>query len=242
MYRSIGFACIALLFITCGIGLLKTGRWSVAAMPLNNIKKHTVQTNIEKYPVHRNITSTVFWVGEDATEHNAYISNSPSAWDEYWVKHFGGVDTPEKRNGYFPAGFRPKENPFYIALPYNDFREDSRKANAAAIIPWAKTKVWAARESMCKNQWVKITRGKKTVYAQWEDSGPFLENDAQYVFGNGQPRSAINNHAGIDVSPAISDYLGLTGINKVDWQFIDAQDVPDGPWKEIVTTSQIFWK
>jgi hypothetical protein len=195
-----------------------------------------------KYYLHKNITSTIFWVGEKASDANNDISNSPSAWDENWKKHFGGTDTSQKRNGFYPSAFVPKENPFYIALPFNDFdKNGNRRANLQNLIPWANEKKYSDNESVCKNRWVKITKGSKTVYAQWEDVGPFKENDAQYVFGTGTPASHTNNYSGIDASPAVRDYLGLKGIDKVDWQFVDASDVPAGPWKNIITTSQINW-
>ena len=47
---------------------------------------------------------------------------------------------------------------------------------------------------------------------------------------------------GLDVSPAVRDYLGLSGMNRTVWQFVDASKVPDGPWKQVVTTSQISWQ
>jgi hypothetical protein len=34
----------------------------------------------------------------------------------------------------------------------------------------------------------------------------------------------------------VRDYLGLSDIDKVSWQFVDAADVPPGPWKLIVTS------
>ena len=85
-------------------------------------------------------------------------------------------------------------------------------------------------------------KNSKTVYAQWEDVGPFKENDAAYVFGTATPASKTNKNSGIDVSPAVRDYLGLKDIDKVDWQFVDEKDVSQGPWKNIVTVSQIDWK
>lgn len=193
------------------------------------------------YPIHEDITATTFWVGEDATGANAFIHNHASSWDEQWLDHFGGVDDPDNRQGYLPADFTPKENPFYFALPYTDFDKEGRKANAGNIIPWAGARKWMNNESMCKNRWIKITRGDKTAYAQWEDSGPFQSDDVAYVFGDAQPRNRINNHAGLDVSPAVRDYLDLNGKEKVSWQFVDDADVPTGPWKQIVTTSQTSW-
>ena len=47
----------------------------------------------------------------------------------------------------------------------------------------------------------------------------------------------------MDVSPAVNgclDYSELDGENdKVNWRFVDAADVPAGPWKRIVTTQGV---
>ena len=195
-----------------------------------------------QYPIHRDITTTFFWAGEEAGADNKNISNLPSAWDEQWVKHFGGIDDPNKRNAFFPAKFAPKENPFYLALPYNDFDNNGkRKQEVYSLIPWAKEKNWSNSESILKNRWIKIIKGGKAAYAQWQDVGPFKEDDKNYVFGTALPKSKINKNAGLDVSPAVKNFLGLSDIDKTDWQFIDAKNVPNGPWKQIITTSQIFW-
>lgn len=195
------------------------------------------------YPVHKNITATLFWVGEEAGEENRNISNVPSAWDGDWVRSFGGVDDPKKRSGYRPSKFVPRENPFYFALPYGDFYGNgSRKENVVSVVPWAKQDGLKDGQSVLKNRWIKITKNGKSAYAQWEDVGPFEENDAQYVFGNAEPKNKENNQAGLDVSPAVNDFLDIKGMSKVDWQFIDANQVPSGPWKDIVTTSQLNWK
>jgi hypothetical protein len=194
------------------------------------------------YPAHNGITTTVFWVGEAACAANRFSGNEQSAWDSKWLEHYGGVDDPDHRNGYFPAGFTPKENPFYCALPYGDFDEHGRRASAGRVIYWAGEKVWSDTESMCKNRWIGITRGSRTAYAQWEDVGPFETDDSAYVFGPSRPRNVGNDSAGLDVSPAVRDYLGLTGRDKVDWQFVPLIVVPDGPWTLIVTTRQICWQ
>lgn len=195
-------------------------------------------TETSKYPVHKNIIATTFWVGESASSSNDFISNSKSAWDEDWKTHFGGTDDPENRNGFNPAGFTPRENPFYFALPYNDLNSKGvRKKEAATVVYWYNEKKWSESRSMLKNQWIKITKNGKSAYAQWEDVGPFGEDDKNYVFGNSSPKSKENNNAGLDVSPAVKDYLGLDGESKVDWQFVKESDVPNGPWKETITTS-----
>ena len=203
----------------------------------------TTTTSAVNYPVHTNITTTLFWAGEEADDDNKDISNLPSAWDEKWVDHFGGIDTPKKRNGFAPSGFTPHENPFYFALPYNDFNsKGDRKQGVDAVVPWAKERSWKSTESMLKNRWIKITKGNKVAYAQWEDVGPFKEDDSAYVFGGADPQSKINKHAGLDVSPAVNGVLGLGDIDTTSWQFVNESDVPDGPWKNIVTTSQTYWK
>lgn len=195
------------------------------------------------YPLHKNITVTIFWIGEEGNEENGFIPNLQSAWDDKWSEDYGGVDDPNDRNGYLPTNFTPFENPFYFALPYNDFNEDGeRRSEVYNIVPWSKEQTWNDSESMCKNRWIKITKGDKIAYAQWEDVGPFGEDDKDYVFGGASPMNEINNNAGLDVSPAVRDFLKLNDIDIVDWQFVDFNEVPNGPWKEIITNSQISWK
>ena len=69
--------------------------------------------------------ASVFWIGEDATADNRHIPNHASAWDPDWIDSYGGVDDPTRRqnNGYWPEGFKPKENPFYVALPYWEYNK-----------------------------------------------------------------------------------------------------------------------
>ena len=48
--------------------------------------------------------------------------------------------------------------------------------------------------------------------------------------------------AGLDVSPAVRDCLGFKNRNAVvDWRFLEASKVPGGPWKDIVTKSDVHW-
>jgi hypothetical protein len=71
--------------------------------------------------------------------------------------------------------------------------------------------------------------------------------DAGYVFGaaDQRPRSQLAHNTGMDVSPALRDCLGFSGLNNdrntVDWHFVDIGEVPRGPWRLIVTTRQVFW-
>lgn len=188
----------------------------------------------DSFPVHQDITATVFWVGEKG--------NTSSSWDEDWVARFGGIDDPENRHGWYPKNFEPQENPFYVALPYSEFAPGGRKSEAADLIYWSNEKAFGRKESMCKNRWVAIERDGIICYAQWEDTGPFITDDAAYVFGNARPSNRHNDSAGIDVSPAVRDFLEFDGMAKVAWKFVAEAEVPDGPWKEVVTTSGTNWK
>lgn len=203
---------------------------------LSRLTTHPAPSPMDNSFSHNNITSTVFWAGEGADASNGYIANEASAWDEQWAAHYGGLDNPSKRSGYYPAGFTPKENPFYVALPYNDISASSaRKKSAINCLTYAANK--EKNYSWCKNIWVKIRHNQKIVYAQWEDVGPFEEDDVNYVFGRTMPKNKFGAHAGIDVSPAVRDYLGLNDVDKVDWSFVLAEDVRAGPWRQVVSSS-----
>jgi hypothetical protein len=192
------------------------------------------------FPLHRHITTTFFYVGEPATAANGFIPNVRSAWDDFWQQHYGGVDDPVHRNGFLPAGFLPGQNPFYFALPYDDLNDQGvRKANARRVIPWARTTHVPPGDSLVKNRWILIQAHGKVAYAQWEDVGPFLTDDTAYVFGNAPPANTDGVHSGLDVSPAVRDFLGLADVDHTRWRFVNAGQVPGGPWQQIVTTSQV---
>ena len=181
--------------------------------------------------------STIFWVGEAATSDNGFIANNQSAWDGNWQFNYGGVDNPLARNKYAPTAFSPKENPFYVALPYNDIDEEGlRKPTAPFCQKYSPNP--NSDHSWCKNIWIKIVTANKVAYAQWEDVGPYLEDDVDYVFGNSEPRNTFGSKAGIDVSPAVANYLGLADVDLVYWELVHYNQVPQGPWKDIVTTSK----
>ena len=107
-----------------------------------------------------------------------------------------------------------------------------------------------------KNRWVEIQHTVNavtyTAYAQIEDAGPYVYDDEGYVFGSppAAPESQQANNAGLDVSPAVRDFLHFGGTsaedqlnndeNEVNWRFLDASGVPTGPWTLIVTTSPVY--
>jgi hypothetical protein len=184
-------------------------------------------------PFKRTMT-TLFWVGEAAGEENAFIPNDQSYWDESWLDHYGGIDNPERRSGYWPADFKPKENPFYFALPYGEFTSAGKLKRRARDIPWFTD----SASPLLKNRWIEIVLKGRSCFAQWQDVGPCGEDDFDFVFGNAaKPRNTFDARAGLDVSPAVWHYFGMNDNHATAWRFVEADDVPSGPWTDIVTTS-----
>ena len=184
----------------------------------------------EKSPWKRNVVATVFWVGEQPTENNP-TPNDKSAWDQNLESNFGGYDDPNRRDGFFPEGLVPRLNPFYIALPYNDIGKDFRhRPEASEVIPWFWEEYKGEGISVCKGRWIAIHHDGRICYAQWEDVGPFETDHFEYVFGNQNPRANRNQAAGIDVSPAVRDFLALRSGKRVEWKFVNEYEVPGGPW------------
>jgi len=187
-----------------------------------------------KYAWKNSIVTTVFWVGESAAPPRNPVSNFGSAWDHNWMQHYGGVDPPHPaaRAQYIPVTFVPRQNPFYCALPYNDIlTKGVTKPEARFVIPWFAQTFQHEGVSVCKDRWVAIRNHEGRVcYAQWSDVGPFRTDHWQYVFGNDRPKPNLNDGAGLDVSPAVRDFLGLRGMDATDWKFADFSEVPKGPW------------
>lgn len=184
-----------------------------------------------KYPWKLDITTTVFWVGEHPTQNNP-VPNYKSSWDPQWAQNYGGFDDPDisNRRNFIPARFTPRQNPFYVALPYNDVTRGTTKPESRRAIPWFREAFQKEGQSVCKGRWVAIRYRGRIAYAQWEDCGPFRTDHWQYVFGTERPRMNLNQGAGLDVSPGVRDFLGLKGKDSCDWKFVDFKDVPPGPW------------
>lgn len=174
------------------------------------------------------------------------------------VRGPGGACGTEPRvaaNGFFPsdAGILPRENPFYLDVPFDDLNDPLGFAMRCAVVPWAHevpVERCADRSfSYMKDRWVRILGPNgRTCYGQVEDAGPShggMYHDAAYVFGptDARPSQQRWNNAGMDVSPALNGCLGFTeleGVNdRVSWSFVDANDVPPGPWRLVVTTSGV---
>jgi len=192
------------------------------------------------YPWKTRVTCTVFWIGEQAGPRNP-VPNDKSSWDAQWETNFGGYDDPEPANrianhatgDFRPKGFVPKLNPFYVALPYNDVAsQGGHKSEAARVIPWFARMNPESGKTVCKGRWLQIFRGGRSCFAQWEDCGPWETDDWEYVFSTKPPKTKQNGSAGLDLSPAIRDYLGMQSGEKVHWRFVEANQVPYGPWKK----------
>jgi hypothetical protein len=185
----------------------------------------------QRYPWKSEIVTTVFWIGEKPGGNNP-VPNRVSSWDNQWAKNYGGTDDPDPahRSNYTPVNFTPGLNPFYCALPYNDKARDGHRPEAPRVVPWFRETYQGPGVSTCKDRWVAIRKGNRTAYAQWEDAGPFRTDHWQYVFGSDRPKPNLNKGAGLDVSPAVRDYLGLKPTDVTDWRFVDFNEVPRGPW------------
>jgi hypothetical protein len=192
-------------------------------------------TGSGRYPWKLGIVTTTFWVGENASQNNP-VHNKSSSWDLNWADNFGGYDNPDpaariaKGGEYRPANFVPRQNPFYVALPYNDVTRGKTKEESKVVIPWFKEAFEREGKSVCRDRWVAIRKGNRIAYAQWSDCGPFRTDHWQYVFGNERPKPNLNKGAGLDVSPAVRDYLGMAWTDVTDWKFVDFREVPNGPW------------
>ena len=203
--------------------------------PKKKSVSETDSKTTSSFPLRRNIVTTYFWIGQGGTPISA-TTNIKSAWDSFWKKNFGGIDCPDQRKdakkfreASLPKKFAPTLNPFYVALPFNDiaFPKKSRKW----VYWWDEGRFQKDRfESQCKGRWIMIRFNNKVCYAQWEDVGPLRYDHAEYVFGEELPTS--HSRAGLDVSPAVRDYLGLSGLDKTDWKFVEDDQVPYGPWIE----------
>jgi hypothetical protein len=157
------------------------------------------------------IIATTFCVGESPTPNHP--GNLASAWDPNWT------------------ATSKSQNPFYVALPYNDVAGGHTKPEARNIIPWFNQAFVTDGHSVLKDRWIAIRKGDRVCYAQWEDVGPFQVDHWQYVFGDEMPRPNVNQNAGIDLSPAVRDYLKMSGMDQCDWKFVEAKEIPEGPWK-----------
>ncbi|HSI15875.1 MAG TPA: hypothetical protein VK961_27755 [Chthoniobacter sp.] len=211
------------------IGSSSAAYGRMANSPMANYSSSSVSG---RYPWKTSIVTTVFWIGEPVSGRN-FTPNVASSWDPIWTRNYGGYDNPnpEARRNFVPANFIPRQNPFYVALPYNDVTRGTTKPEARVVIPWFREAYRKEGQSVCRDRWIAVrSRTGRVAYAQWSDCGPFRTDHWQYVFGMERPKPNLNQGAGLDVSPAMRDYLGLQSTDVTDWKFVEAREVPNGPW------------
>ncbi|MGM0410333.1 MAG: hypothetical protein ACQEQF_06170 [Bacillota bacterium] len=147
-----------------------------------------------------------------------------------------------------------KGNQYYFALPYRDFAFEVDGVEQENV-----GEDYYGIEDV-KNRWIEIYYPEKDkyVYAQWRDVGPWNIYDPHYVFEDERPYAEMGidmgwsghyretNKAGLDVSPEVMKYLidqdddGDPDKGKIttNWRLVDEEEVPDGPWKENVSTEK----
>lgn len=185
-------------------------------------RKHATQS----YPWKAHIVTTVFWIGEGATPMSS-MTNLQSAWDGNWVHNNGGADDQYALSGYASSEHASTLNPFYVALPFNDLAYPD-KTNRWLPQNWSRpSRRGEKMVSACQHRWIEIKNlAGRVCFAQWEDVGPVVTDDAEYVFGTSRPSAS----RGLDVSPAVAKFLGLGSTAYTSWRFVDDEDVQPGMW------------
>jgi hypothetical protein len=193
------------------------------------------------YPWKTGIITTEFWIGEGGSNISS-TDNRASSWDESWVSSNHGTDSPYVRdpNGYASGSHASTVNPFYVALPFNDLAFPD-KARDWLPAGWYRRPKDGKQVSACKDRWVWIKNAQgRSCFAQWEDVGPLRYDHAEYVFGSERPDTYTR--AGLDVSPAVAQYLGIDENKRAitSWRFVDDEDVPPGQWLKYDEQAVIF--
>lgn len=124
--------------------------------------------------------------------------------------------------------FGGKADPNDSAYPPYDFITDQELSCA---LPW---KFTGARPSVLV---INDANGKQVV-CQIRDVGPWLIDDDKYVLGDARPvaepkgskiprgknKGKTSNGAGLDLTPAAARAIGLSGMGKVSWRFVNSSD------------------
>jgi hypothetical protein len=225
--------------VLTGLPVARPGAGTTATLPIGMVRTpapsvltqfpfvdYPSKRRTQTYPWKSSIVTTVFWIGEGATPISA-ATNVQSAWDMNWVHNNGGSDDQYDMSGYASAEHASTLNPFYVALPFNDLAYPD-KTERWLPANWSKPPRRDGKPvSACQGRWVEIkSRSGRVCFAQWEDVGPIVTDDAEYVFGPERPSAS----RGLDVSPAVSKYLGFDSSAITSWRFVDDEDVQPGMW------------
>ena len=223
------------------VGGLGTYSPNTKPVTIDNVKFTDFEKRTQTYPWKQNIVTTLFWIGEGSTPISA-TTNVASAWDEDWRRSNSGSDSPDDEQGYVNGSHASTQNPFYVALPFNDLSEPELARRWLPAGWYHPSHNGEKPESACRHRWVEIkNRQGEYCYAQWEDVGPLRSDDAEYVFGSERPQGLGDHHAGLDVSPAVAKYLHIDGKNDItSWRFVDFSDVVPGLWLKYDEEAVIF--
>ena len=188
----------------------------------------------EAFPWKTEIVTTVFWIGEKPTANNP-VPNRSSSWDANWTKNYGGLRRSRdvETSRFHPGEIHAAAEPVLLRAALQRQITNGHRPEAPRVVPWFKEAYQGPGVSTCKGRWIAIRKGNKVAYAQWEDAGPFRTDHWQYVFGNERPKPNLNKGAGLDVSPAVRDYLGMQDTDVTDWKFVEFSEVPHGPWSKL---------
>ena len=106
------------------------------------------QPGVVAVPWHRNIVATTFRVGEVMDPSAPDGSQEYSTYDRNWLANYGGCDgvvehgvcRTERRdvsNGFFPTRMTPRQNPFYLDLPFDDTHNPTAFSMRAKVVSLA---------------------------------------------------------------------------------------------------------
>jgi peptidoglycan/LPS O-acetylase OafA/YrhL len=235
------------LVVALGGAVLGSPGHAVAPPPAGAASRFPGVTAQREYPEHTGVPAALVRIGA-VTRGRVGGQGLRSGWDEAWAAHYGGCDGvgtvgagcrsdlgQRHAPDWFPTAMAPRENPYYVGLPYNDLGSEADRTTLAwAGDPGYIGRTGDRRFSFLKNRWVAVTMGNDRCYAQVEDTGPG-SSDPAYVAGSRTP----SHTPAITLSPAVVGCLGLSGDGPltVSWRFVDAP--PDGPWTRVVTTRQV---
>jgi len=131
-----------------------------------------------------------------------------------------GLDLPGKRRSarlFCRQKFVPRQNPFYIALPYNDVSGGKNQtggcSNHSVVL---KATFVRSGQTVLKGRWLAV---RKRIPDLFMPSGKMWARFRLIIgstfFGNDRPRANLNRGAGLDVF-AGRTRLSASGTNRYD--------------------------
>lgn len=202
----------------------------------------TDASRLDESVLHTDIKTTFVQGGAPAGEYDQGQTNQQARWYDDWAEHLCTIDLDGSRQ----LRQHGCDNLYYFALPCSDIGKDGDWSQAMIDkSPWTQIKT---DESPFKNQWIRVDYQGKSIYAQWEDTGPYYQYDCDYVFGEQRPKQEHAHSpalSALDLSPR--SFADLTGGDldigeiQASWQFVPANQVPDGPWLVNPTTTGPDW-